>query len=162
MKWRLISSAVLSMAAIVFGQAEPTTGTLVGRVFAIAKDGETKPARIAPVYVATGADRISLQQSVDAALAKRADDLKSNTDPEQACLLASMSVHEAVKSDSSIQTANTDEDGTFDLPKLKAGVYTVVVIGAADGYQSVWYSTTTVVPGKRQKIKLSEPALSCQ
>lgn len=155
-------SAVLFMVAIAGGQAEPTTGTLTGRVFAIAKNGEAKPARIAPVYWATGADQVTLQQSVDAALAKRTEDVKSNTDPEQACLLAAMAVHEAVKSGSSIQTVNTDEEGTFDLPKLKAGTYTVVVIGAADGYQSVWYSTTTVAPGKRQKIKLSEPALACR
>lgn len=154
-------SVVLFLVAVVIGQAESSTGTLSGRAYAIAKGGDTKPARMAEVFVASSDDQVTLQQNVDTALAKRLEDIKNKTDAQEACLLASVSIHEAVKSGSRIQNVITDEDGSFDLPKLKAGTYTVVVIGAANEYQSVWYLTTTVTAGKRQKIKLSEPVLAC-
>jgi len=103
-----------------------------------------------------------LQQDLDSALARRLESIRSNTDTQEACLLASSSIHEALKGGSSIQTLNTNEDGYFELGKLKAGTYMVVVTGGANGYESVWYLTTTVTAGKRQKVKLSEPALACQ
>jgi len=156
-----LAGALLSITS-GFGQAQPSTGTLAGRVFAIAKGGDTKPARMAHVFLASGDDQVTLQQNVDRALAKRLEDIKRNTDTQEACLVASISIHEALKSGSSIRTVDTDEDGSFDLSKLKAGTYIVVVIGSANGYQSVWYLTTTVTAGKRQKVKLSEPALACQ
>ncbi|HEY9140084.1 MAG TPA: carboxypeptidase-like regulatory domain-containing protein [Bryobacteraceae bacterium] len=162
MKRHIPPSLLLFLLAIVVGQAQPLTGTLSGRVYAIAKGGDTKPARMADVFVASGDDQITLQQNIDRALAKRLEDIKNSSDAQEACLLASVSIHEAVKNGSNIQTVVTDEDGSFDLPKLKAGSYTVVVIGAANGSQSVWYLTTTVTAGKRQKVKLSEPVLACQ
>ncbi|MFY9726203.1 MAG: carboxypeptidase-like regulatory domain-containing protein [Bryobacteraceae bacterium] len=155
-------SAVLFSIAIVSCQAQPSTGTLSGRVFAVAKGGDIKPARMAHVSVATGDDQVILQQDVEAALAKRLEDIKNNTDAQGACLIASMSIHEAVKSGSGIRTVDTDENGSFDLPKLKAGTYAVVVMGTANGYQSVWYLITTVTAGKRQKVKMSEPVLACE
>jgi len=146
---------------VAAGRAE-ATGTLEGRVFAVAAGGDIKPARIAHVFLAAGDDAVTLQESLEGALTKRREDVANNADTEQACLLASMSIFEAVKSDHSIRTSNTDEDGSFDLPKLKAGAYIVVVIGTANGFQSVWYQTAIVTAGKRQKVKLSEPALACQ
>ncbi|MGB9455521.1 MAG: carboxypeptidase-like regulatory domain-containing protein [Bryobacteraceae bacterium] len=162
MKRHAAPSVLLFSLAIVVGQAQPSTGTLAGRVYAIAKGGDIKPARLAHVFVATGDDQVALQQNVDRALAKRLEDIKNNTDAQGACVIASMSIHEAVKSGSGILTVDTDEDGSFDLPKLTAGAYAVVVMGTANGYQSVWYSTTTVTAGKRQKVKMSEPVLACE
>ncbi len=162
MKRRAARAAILFSIAIVSCHAQPSTGTLSGRVLTIAKGGDIKPARLAHVFLASGDDQVTLQQSVDRALAKRLDDIKNGTDPQEACVIASMSIHEAVKSGSNIQTVDTDEDGSFDLHKLTAGTYAIVVIGAANGYQSVWYSTTTVTAGKRQKVKMSEPVLACE
>lgn len=162
MKRHAAPSVLLFLIAIAFGRAQPATGTLSGRVFAIAKGGDIKPARMAHAFLASGDDQVTLQQSVDRALAKRLEDIKNNTDPQEACVIASMSVHEAAKSGLNIQTVDTDEDGSFDLHKLKAGNYTIVVTGTANGYQSVWYLTTAVTAGKRQKVKMSEPVLACE
>jgi len=160
---RLAASAVAFCGiAVALGQAQPATGALAGRVYALAKGSDIKPARMAHVFIASGDDQVTLQQNLDRALAKRLEDLKSNTDAQQACLAASVSIHEALKSGDSIQTLNTDEDGYFDATKLKAGTCMVVAMGSANGYQSVWYLTTTVIAGKRQKVKLPEPALACQ
>jgi len=162
MKRHAASSVPLFVIAIAFGLAQPSTGTLAGRVFALAKGGDIKPARLAHVFIASGNDQIMLQQDLDSALARRLESIRSNTDTQEACLLASSSIHEALKGGSSIQTLNTNEDGYFELGKLKAGTYMVVVTGGANGYESVWYLTTIVTAGKRQKVKLSEPALACQ
>ncbi|MGD0666288.1 MAG: hypothetical protein ABSB23_01905 [Bryobacteraceae bacterium] len=162
MKRHAAPSVLLFSLAIAVGQAQPSTGTLAGRVYAIAKGGDIKPARLAHVFVASGDDQAALQQNVDRALAKRLEDIKNNTDAQGACLIASMSIREAVKSGSNIQTVDTDEDGSFDLHKLTAGTCAIVVMGAANGYQSVWYLITTVTAGKRQKVKMSEPVLACE
>jgi hypothetical protein len=160
---RCAASPVALLAIAVFcGQAQPSTGTLVGRVSTLAKGGETKPARLAHVFLAWGPDQVRLQDDVEKAAAKRREDVKNGADSQEACALASVSIHEAVDGVSGIQTVNTDEDGNFEFAKIKAGTYTVVVMGSAAGYESVWSLTTTVTAGKNQKVKLSEPALACQ
>ena len=94
-------------------------------------------------------------------MTNRLESLKNNSDAEQACQLASVSVFAAVRASSTIQTVNTDEDGSFALPGLRPGTYLVIVIGTANGYQSVWRLSTDVTAGKRRKITLSEPVLEC-
>jgi hypothetical protein len=162
MKRHTAPSVLLFLLATALGQAQPSTGSLAGRVLAATKDGNSKPARLADVFLAAGDDQVTVQQNLDEALAKRAADIKNNTDARGACLLASISVHEALKVGSSIRTFNTDEEGSFDVSKLKPGTYTIVVMGIANGYQCVWCLTTTVTAGKRQKVKLSEPVLACE
>lgn len=162
MKRCAASPVALLAIAVICGQAQPSTGTLVGRVSALAKGGETKPARLAHVFLASGPDQARFQEDVDKAVAQRREDVKNGADSQEACALASSSIHEAVNGVSGMQTVNTDEDGNFEFAKIKAGTYAVVVMGSAAGYESVWSLTTTVTAGKRQKVKLSEPALACQ
>lgn len=161
-KRHAIPSVVFSLIAIAVCQAQPSTGALTGRVFAIGKGGNIKPARLAHAFLASGDDQVMIQQHVDRALAERLEEIKHKTDAQQACLTASVTIQEALKSGSNIQTFSADEDGSFDLHKLRAGTYTIVAVGTANGYQSVWYLTTTVTAGKRQKVKLSEPVLACE
>jgi len=156
------SPVALFAIAVLCGQAQPSTATLVGRVSALAKGGETKPARLAHVFLAAGPDQVRLHEEVEKAAAKRREDVKNGEDSQEACALASVSIHEAVDGVAGVKTVNTDEDGNFEFTKIKAGTYTVVVMGSAAGYESVWSLTTTVTAGKRQKVKLSEPALACQ
>jgi len=153
---------VRCVLVISFGQAQPSTGSLAGRVFALAKGGDLRPARLARVFVASGEDQITLQQNLDRALAKHREDIRSNTDVQEACLVASVSVHEAVKSASKIQIADTDEDGNFALSKLHPGTYLVIAIGSAGGKQSIWLLAAEVTSGKRQKVRLAEPVLACR
>jgi len=153
---------VLSASAITFAVAQTTTGTLAGKVFTATKSGEEKPARLAHVYVAAGASQPALQRSVDKALTKYAEDIKEGGDTQQACLLASTSIYEAVRSDATIQTFNTGDDGAFNMGKVNAVDYAIVVMGTANGFQSVWYATATVPAGKKQKLQISKPVLECQ
>jgi len=162
MKRHAASMAAPLAVAVALGLTQPSTGTLSGRVFALAKGGDIKPARIAQVFLASGDDQNTLQYELDKALKKRLDDIRSNTDAQESCLVASVSIHEALKGGTNLKTLHTDEDGNLEVTKLTPGSYLVVVMGGANGYQSVWYLATTVDAGKRTKVKLSEPALTCQ
>ena len=161
MQWRVALFTALFLIVVVSCHAQSATGILTGKVFATTKGGDTKPARMAHVFLASGDDQVAVQQSLDKALTNRLESLKNNSDAEQACQLASVSVFAAVRASSTIQTVNTDEDGSFALPGLRPGTYLVIVIGTANGYQSVWRLSTDVTAGKRRKITLSEPVLEC-
>ncbi|MGA2851348.1 MAG: carboxypeptidase-like regulatory domain-containing protein [Terracidiphilus sp.] len=169
--------------------ASPLMGSLSGRVFAITKSGDLKPARMADVYILYSSGVARDGKSVDVgetpelvflkeqnhAQALYVGEIGKNTQwsEKETCMhdLATFrpSMIKALgwvvdhKKKNQIVTTQTDEDGNFAAP-LPVGKYHVYVRGRAGFNESLWDTDldyVSIQPGAHVVLKLSSPSTSC-
>jgi hypothetical protein len=163
------------------GQTVPTT-SLSGKVFAITKGGDVKPALLARVYLFTINNPINewmrsnilardqYAATVEAILAKYPT-LVSSSDrglvPEN-CRALLGDVDKTIGNDQQIAPevgpayiAETDETGSFKIGLVKAGDYSVVVRGRAGSNDVLWVDKAAIA-GTTQALKLHSVAEACQ
>lgn len=166
------------------------TGVLSGRVFAITKDGDLKPARIADVYIlfetgvtkdgkaidkGASASRVYMNEHNREAELNMADEEKNGANwSEKTTCMKRLNLFEPAmlkvlswadtnkKADQIIKT-QTDEEGNFKA-SLPAGNYTLLVRGRAGFNEALWgggINDVTMQPGAHIELKLSSPSESC-
>ncbi|HWG18679.1 MAG TPA: hypothetical protein VN678_12500 [Acidobacteriaceae bacterium] len=167
----------------------PVRGTLSGRVFAITKSGDLKPARIADIYIffVSGVTRdgravdvgdtagLMFMEAFNVAEEAYNKELADNPDWSErtACLKDLSTFHLAVlkvldwaennKKQSQILVTKTDEDGYFSAA-LPPGQYHVWARGRAGFNESLWDSSPEIIdiqPRSHIELKLASPRTSC-
>jgi hypothetical protein len=163
------------------GKANHQKGILTGRVFAITKGGDLKPARIATVHIlfyggADTAGTVYVQETMKATDAFSAELQKNRGDWSEryACLkelgiysstmLKVMEWSESKQIYDQVVNLQTDEEGFFSIT-LPPGIYIVTARGRAGANQAVWDTSlsgdVTLKPGSHLDVKLSSPSKSC-
>jgi hypothetical protein len=167
---------VICFSLVLWPQATPTTanptknsahakdpvaigkkpsGSISGRVFAITRAGDLKPARLARVYLMGGlnippdsAVSIFLDKQLSGRTALRESGALTDDSEELLCrkelLLITDSVQAAVKwveenkKYSEFLSAQADEEGTFQISGVAPGGYTLAVRGRAGENEAYW------------------------
>lgn len=168
------------------------TALLTGKVFAITKGGDVKPALLAHVYLfLSGAAYSAIFNEFLTADIKARDEFEAKVkaqidDPELAndasykatlvdalktsCRKLLRDVDEKISEDQDIDpklfspayTAETDETGSFEIVRIKPGDYQIVVRGQAGSNDVLWVGKVTIVAGETKTLKLSSVAKACQ
>jgi hypothetical protein len=175
-------------------QAAKPVGTalLTGKVFAITKGGDVKPALLAHVYLYfSGAAYSAIFNEFLTAIIKSHDVLEAKLksqldDPELAndapykamladhlktsCRELLRDVDKQISDDRERDpklfvpdyTAETDETGSFEIARIKPGDYQIVVRGQAGSNDVLWVGKVTIIAGATKTLKLSSVARACQ
>ncbi len=193
--WRLQLSGLLLLAIAVNAQQKSPpseqTGVVSGRIFAITKDGDLKPARLAKVYLfytyrsAKAANASPAEETNSAAhvwsenLSKLTEGYLKALDREGASWSDSLMCHkklltyvEALSATADwaaddrrvwqMLTTNADENGVFKVTVHHPGKYALLAYGQAGFSKAVWEDDDIVVnPGVTTTGKLSSPAEAC-
>jgi hypothetical protein len=129
-----------------------SVGSVDGRVFAITRTGDLKPARLARVYLIRGLD-LPPENAVSVFLEKHTsglEDLKNYADDseELTCKRELLAVDDAIlasiqwvddnKKHSQILSVQTDEDGTFLISGIVPGYYMLAARGQAGANDAYW------------------------
>jgi hypothetical protein len=168
------------------------TALLTGKVFAITKGGDVKPALLAHVYLfLSGAAYsaifnefltaiIKAHDVLEATLKAQLDDPVLANDASYKAMLADhlrtscrgllRDVDKKISDDHEIDpklfgpayTAETDETGSFEIARIKPGDYQIVVRGQAGSNDVLWVGKVTIVSGATKTLKLSSVAKACQ
>lgn len=166
-----------------------TKGTLSGRVFAITKGGDLKPARMADVYIlfsfkVTKDDKaiespdikadIVFMNARNAAQELYIEQFKANYQwsDKEACMrdletfrpsmMKAMEWAQDNKKEEQIVKTKTDEDGYFSVSLPAGRKYHVYARGRAGFNESYWDGDrVTVQPGAHVAMKLSSPDTTC-
>ncbi len=166
--------------------AATATGTVDGKVFAITRGGDLKPARMPTIYLlyrgrgenlqANSADD-HYQNASMAALQKRLDDRLAaaragsvgNEDLEcrESLLDTDKSLVDTTqwaldnKKGKQVLTTDGDEEGHFKMARVSAGHYRLVARGQAGANDAYWESSIVVKAGVATTVKLTSPGKSC-
>jgi hypothetical protein len=187
---------VLFAAGVMAGDAQQQkspparAGVVSGRIFAVTKGGDLKPARMATVvllYVyrsekAANANPEELDSAGMAWLDSRLHAMKeltrtlaaegANWSDSLVCHKRLLTYNDALSATLSwarekhkawqILSTDADEDGMFKVAVPHQGKYTIVAIGQAGFNDAVWEAKDVRVnPGMTTAVKLSSPAESC-
>jgi hypothetical protein len=161
-------------------------GVVSGRIFAVTKGGDLKPARMATVvllykYRSEKAANENAEEMDSAGMAwldnklhamnELAREDKSDWNDSVWCHQHLGTYHEALSATLSwasekhkawqILSTDADEDGTFKMAVPHPGKYTIVAIGQAGFNDAVWEADFVVNPGMNAAVKLSSPKESC-
>lgn len=192
--------AFVSVTVVLFAQGQQTTrtnparerpGILAGRVFAITRSGDIKPARIADVYafyiyrsVAFANKNPSDENSAGMtwmkqrlkAMEELSKDLGGSADFSESvnCLKELQTYSDAIvetlkwadaeKKAWQVISAQTDEEGNFRVSIPHPGKYLVLVRGRAGLNEAVWQSGVEgviIAHGQDTNVKLASPEKSC-
>jgi len=156
---------------------------LTGKVFAITKGGDLKPARMATLFVLSGDAAAQFKSNMLSETSRAAEAAKTDSglvDPMVAgdfselleslkrryCRDAFVSTFEeavnlAKRNPDSIVTSETDEDGIFRVTGLTSGTRTVVAIGRAGSNDAVWVEDVTLESGQETPIRMHTPSMAC-
>jgi len=168
------------------------TALLTGKVFAITKGGDVKPALLAHVYLfLSGATsgaifnesliaNLKAHDVYEAKLKAVIDDPRLADDASYKAMVADLlktscrellrDVDKEISDDQKLDpklfgpayTAETDETGSFEIARIKPGDYQVVVRGQAGSNDVLWVEKVTIVAGATKTLKLSSVAKACQ
>ena len=163
----------------------PTAATLTGKVFAITKGGDLKPARMATLFVLSGDVAAQFKSKMLSEISKAAEaeeaasrlvDPVLRTDVEVLELLEGIKrmdcekafrntledgINLAKRNADSVFILETDEEGLFKVAGLKPGSYTVVIIGRAGANDGVWVEDVTLEAGQETPIKMHALRMAC-
>ena len=165
-------------------ERKPTTATLTGKVFAITKGGDLKPARMASLFVLSGDAAAQFKSKLLSEKSKAAEaDSRLAANPTTDALfkedprLLQLILHErclrvntntlqealdlAERNDESSVILETDEQGSFRVAGLKPGTHTVIAIGRAGANDCVWIHDVTLEAGHETPIKMHTPSMAC-
>ena len=169
------------MAALALEPADPAVAaqvsTVTGRVFAITKSGDLKPARLARVYLIP-------ESTLMTAIFRRymtdwSDQihkpLSALSTAEIMCRSELETVDKAIpdtlKWDETWATyplgrqriieADADEEGNFKGDRLTPGDYEIAVRGRVGANDAYWQETITVGPSAVVSVKLATPSTVC-
>ena len=160
------------------------TASLTGKVFAITKGGDVKPALLAGVYffpkgyainewmMSNIRARREYEATVKAILDKYpydGDDSYYKGKVTENCRELLSNVDKNISSSRTIApelfgpayTTETDETGSFKIAPVKVGDYSVVVRGQAGSYDVLWIDQVSVAAGMNT-LKLSSVVKACQ
>lgn len=183
--------APLFLGATVI-QAQPhattgtATGTVEGKVLAITRGGDLKPARIPTIYLlykGRGED-LELNSADDhyqhasmTALLKRTEDrlaaarAGSFEDEDLKCREGLLDTDQSLagtaewaldnKKAKQMLTADGDEERHFRIAKVPVGHYRLVARGQAGANDTYWESSIVVTAGMTTAAKLNSPGKSC-
>lgn len=185
-----ISFAQKSNRAQPPGAAKPTTASLTGKVFAITKGGDVKPALLAHVYLFSEKNPISphilrelsILDKLDKKLVGIADEdpgYDAGPDLERHCHDFLHLLDEEAADDlkdklwkpsarypngpfSPTYTTDTDETGVFSIKDVQPGDYMIVVRGQAGSNDVLWIEKVTLIGGQVKKLKVRSVAQACQ
>jgi hypothetical protein len=144
-------------------QPTPTTGTLTGRAFLLTSDGSIKPGRLVSVYVlfipsdadSTFSDqRLKAQDAIDEEKKREDKGLNLGAHLRMWQRQTVFKIEAAVKGLK--VTAESDEEGYFEIANLKPGRSSVVAVGLAAGVLCMWQEGIEIHPG-RNTIRLVSP-----
>jgi hypothetical protein len=163
-----------------------STASLAGKVFAITKGGDVKPALMAHVYLFPSGRAINAyliaRLQIDAKKEAKMIEIerkskeaglepyRSSAEQLQDCRDVLRGVDEAIKESMDVApellgpayTAATDETGNFKITRVKRGDYQIVVRGQAGFNDVLWIEPVAVDAGKTTILKLSSVAKACQ
>lgn len=172
----LIAQAPAKQGSPTKKTSAPNAGVVTGRVFAIAPDGDLKPARMAHVYlflekgpdaasltktIGTTPDLFYLQKKLEAIKEAVAVGCKSDLIAADKAILATLAWATENHLTDFVPFGDADEEGNFTITKVKAGVYDVIARGQAGSNDSSWSQDITLKPGETVTIKLSNVESSC-
>jgi hypothetical protein len=179
------------MAADAQQQKSPPAraGVVSGRIFAVTKGGDLKPARMATVVLlynyhsdkAADQDREYMDSAVRVWQENRLNALKgfgkraategAGWSDSLRCHQHLGTYHEAMSATLrwageqhkawQVLSTNADEDGMFKIAVPHRGRYTIVAFGQAGFNDAVWEADVVVNPGMNTLVKLSSPEDSC-
>jgi len=164
-------------------------GSVSGRVFGITGAGDLKPARFAHVYLlfewsgkskaSHGKDNDS-QHAYLAYLDKQNEEMKkmlaepkgSDGDDALLCRKSILVVVEAVsyalnwsqenRRANEFMSVDTDEEGSFRISGVPAGIYFIVVHGRAGANEAIWsLDNISIKAGSSVSVKLPSPEEAC-
>jgi hypothetical protein len=197
---RMISILTVSVIVVLLTGAQQTTrtgpegerpGILAGRVFAIARSGDIKPARIADVYAFymyrsvayanahpndENSAGMTWMEQHNKAMEELNKQLEGSTNWSESlscrkelltyrhAILETLKWAEAEKKAWQVVSVQTDEEGNFRVPISRPGKYLVLVRGRAGLNDAVWQSDAvgvTITPGQVANIKLASPEKAC-
>ena len=173
----LIAQAPAKQGSPTKKTSASNAGVVTGRVFAIAQDGDLKPARMAHVYlflengpeaasltktIGTTPDLFYLQKKLEAIKeAVAAGSCKSDLIAADKAILATLAWATENHLTDLVPFGDADEEGNFTITKVKPGVYDVIARGQAGINDSSWSQNVTVKSGETVTIKLSNVESSC-
>ena len=181
----LILSSALSAQKTVSAKTS-TTASLTGKVFAITKGGDVKPALLAHVYLFSVKDDIpgtitkllEIHRKYETTIAEIVDDYpEAAADPTFAKSLADQTSCRKTLRDIDEMIADfdkydrhlnptyateTDEIGAFSITKVAPGDYMIVTHGQAGRNDVLWIESVTFARGEKKTVKLSSVAEACQ
>jgi len=155
---------------------QPPVGIVSGRVFAITKGGDLKPARMAFVYLFHHEPYPPSKREMSIVaryyLNLRADTLGLTKDEEEkGCWRSLSDVLEALqktyswaveaKQTAAAHFTETDEEGKFQFSNVLPGVHTIVVYGQAGANMAHWEQEVVVGKGKSIMLKVSSVKHHC-
>jgi hypothetical protein len=159
--------------------ASPSLGSISGRVFAITKAGDLKPARIAHVYLLSATKMNSTkngESNQDTALIvflRKYLELMKEKEPgtNASCHIDLLNVSKSLSAaldwtknngaTSSMYFTDTDEDGFFQIANLPPGDYGMIVRGQAGSNDAYWEQDVSLKPGEALMVKVSSVQVAC-
>jgi hypothetical protein len=165
---------------------EPQRGEVAGFVFAIALNGDLKPARLAHIVMlylcpnGLASDQIfpesaAMQYTRDGFTTQGEMNIENAKSPIHAPFLCpriirtktdamKMAMGWASKENKAAQVISTDadEEGYFKISEIPPGVYTLIATGQAGSNQAFWETNSvSVLAGQTLSVKMSTPQNSC-
>jgi hypothetical protein len=159
---------------------ERRVSTVTGRVFAITKGGDLKPARSAQVYLffQRGPEISSIIATAGTTpgvhyLQKELDALEENhkSGKDVSCKSGLIAIDKAIldtfewakqhQLTDLIRFVDTDEEGYFTISRVRPGIYELVVRGQAGINDASWLQEIEVKPGEKLTAKVSSVESSC-
>jgi hypothetical protein len=157
------------------GTQKTNTGTVAGRVFAITKSGDLKPARLASVYLffnnGPGVSAILEKTGNTPALVFLQKELDSLKEGDPSCrrdlVAADKGIDEAVewakdkKVTELVRFTDADEDGYFEIEGAKPGIHDLVVRGQAGSNDAFWDQQVEVKANQKIEVKVASVQAAC-
>ena len=151
-------------------------GAVVGRVFAITKGGDLKPARLAMVYLffnrgpgvseivasaGTTPGLIFLQKDLDGL--KEGDPALCMRDLVAAdkAILATLDWSKTKHLTDLVRFTDADEDGYFQIENARPGTYDLVARGQAGSNNAYWEEDVEVKPNQKTEVKMASVQAAC-
>jgi hypothetical protein len=176
---KVVQEPVKAPAGVIFG-VRPTSqpGSVRGRVFAITKGGDLKPARLATVRLLLQARSVGhkvdkkyeCEETAELVFLTKQVELKER-ESDASCkreLILDMDATIAAEEWSQVKPrqwqfleTDADEEGNFVFPKVPSGKYNVIVQAQAGINDAFWNQEVWVRPGESVNVKVSEIETTC-
>jgi len=162
---------------------ERVKGSITGRVFAISKGGDLKPARMAKIYLfftyvdgnqQTDTDSagfkfllLEIQKENDliapgnAKMKNREEFCKGILARVDTAILLTVQWAREQEKSSQLDFADADEEGRFRIDGVTPGTYVIVARGRAGANDAYWKETIVIKPNTTLSVKLAQPSEAC-